>query len=286
MTGFKVIMSFYLVIVISVLYFVLPSNIFAQEDKSPYEKAYQDYLNQMAVYQKVHQDYVLRKTQYESFKTLQAQQDAQVATVAMMQERDEAVITYLKALKERVNENPGLDSATITDLNIRLDTQITWFTDHKANIPTAGTLRDLSKDSNEALEGYRLSEPVFYKSLASISDGRYTDVTSRFNDRFTELKDKLTTIKGETRSEYTFSSEKIQRLDRWVFDAEARIDRAEEKQVEARNLIALYGTANKAVKNLSGAYGAILFNLSEAQIYMKEAGGFLQEIIRTIKTDD
>jgi hypothetical protein len=263
-----------------------PYKVQAQEEKTAYEKAYQSYLDQMATYQSVHQEYVLRKSQYESFKTLQAQQDAQTATVKMMQERDEAVLTYLKALKERVNENPGLDPIIKNDLNARIDTEVTWFSNHKSNIPTAGSLKDLSKDSRDASEEFTAAQATFYRTLGSISDGRFTDLTKRFNDRFTELKDKLTEIKSETRPDYSFSADKLQRLDRWVFDAEARIDRAMAKQAEAQTTLNAFGTSSRALRNIPDAYTNVLTNLNDAQQYMKEAGGFLQEIVRDVKTLD
>lgn len=263
---------------------LLAVNVAAQENKSPYEVSYQAYLDQMGSYNKAHQEYVLRKSQYESFGTLQAQQDAQSATVKMLQERDGAVLAYLTALRERVNENPGITDILKSALFAQIDTEITWFTDHKANIPTAGTLNDLEKDSKDASEEFAAAQTVFYKSLGSISDGRFLDLSSRFNDRFTELKEKLSEIKAEERSEYMFDSDKLQRLDRWVFDAEARIERAEAKEAEAQKLIFAIGSGSRTVKNLPDTYAQILKSLSEAQQYMKEAGGFLQEIIRDIKT--
>lgn len=263
---------------------LIPLKTLAQENKSPYQVAYAEYLGQMSVYQIAHQDYVLRRSQYQSFKTLQAQQDAQAATVKMLQERDLVVLTYLKALRERVTENPGIDPILKADLFARIDTEITWFTDHKANIPTAGTLEDLVKDSKEASEEFTAAQVVFYKSIASSSAGKFLDVSTRFDDRFSELKVKLNEIKSEERDDYAFSSEKLQRLDRWVFDAESRIDRADTKMTEAQTLIAAFGTSNRAIKNLPDAYTLVLKSLTEGQQYMKEAGGFLQEIIRDIKT--
>jgi len=261
-----------------------PQTSVAQEEKTPYQIAYQSYLDQMQRYQSVHQEYVLRKSQYESFKTLQAQQDAQVATVKMLQERDEAVITYMKALRERILENPGLSENDKNLLFASIDTQVTWFTNHKQNIPTAGTLQDLAKDSRLANDQFNAAQGTFYKSLGYLSDGRFSDLKRRFADRFTELKTKIEVIKRETREEYAFSTEKILRLDRWVFDAQSRMARSDEKQLEAQKVIQLFGTNNRAVKNLPGAYSGILVTLGDGQIYLKESGGYLQEIIRDIKT--
>jgi len=273
-----------LILFFVVLGVLVPPRLFAQEDESPYEIAYQEYLDQTSTYQTVHQEYILRKSQYESFKTLQAQQDAQAATVKMLQERDEVVLSYLSALKEKVTENPGLSDIEKDALKVQIDTEITWFTDHKNNIPTAGSLDDLAKDSKLALAEYDKAQLLFYKSLSSISSGKLTDVVSRFNDKFSELKSKVSEISAETREEYAFSSDKLQRLDRWIFDAESRIDRAYAKHSDANDVINALGSGNRSVKNLPSAYDSVLTNLSLSQQYMKVAGGFLQEIVRDIKT--
>lgn len=275
------------VLLISDLMFILkPVRTYAQDEKTPYQIAYQAYLDQMNAYQAAHQEYILRKSQYDSFKTLQAQQDAQAATVKMMQERDQAVLMYIKALRERVSENVGIDDATKNSIYAGLDTETTWFSDHKANIPTAGSLQDLTRDSRDAQIEYTNAQPIFYRAIGSSSDGKFTDLYKRFNDRFSELKTKVDEIKGETREEYSFSSDKLQRLDRWIFDADSSVERAKQKQTDAETIILAIGSNSRGVKNMASAYSTILTNLTQGQQYLKEAGGYLQEIVRDIKTDD
>lgn len=251
--------------------------------KGGYEKAYKDYLNQVETYRDAHQEYVLRKSQYQRFKTLQSQQDAQEATVAMLKERDRVVISYFIALKERLREQGKADESTTSELNIQIDDQIGWFTDHEAKVPSAGSLEDLEKDSKEASKQFSDASPLIYSVLGTISSGRLTDMRERLDDKFTELKDKLDEIRLEDREDYKLSSEKLQQLDRWIFDSELRIQRFSEKQDEAE--VSIFGL-NDPTKKRSAArtYNEAIQTLFEAQQFLRESSSYMLEILREIRT--
>jgi len=264
---------------------LFPNYIKAQEPTSsgdtPYEIAYKDYQTQIEEYQSAHQDYILRRSQYLRFKTLQSQQDAQDATVKMMQERDDVIVSYLKTLKERLNETSGVSDIKKAGLNTRIDAEIGWFTDHKGRIPSAGSLDDLIKDNKKAKERFDKATPLFYEVLSVVSSGKITDFDERLKDVFGQLKSKVDEIKGEQRDEYKLTTLQLQNLDRWIFDADNRILRAEEKQVDADTAIETFiSQVNKTVL----IYNTVVLRLSEAQQFLKESGSYMTEIVREIKT--
>ena len=201
----------------------VPLGVAAQNDPPPeetaFEKAYKDYQTQVSEYNTAHDDYVLRRSQYLRFKTLQSQQDAFDATSKMIQERDDVNTSYLTALKERLNEAVGTDDQAKADLNVRIDDEIGWFTDHKSKIHTAGTLDDLISDSNLAKARFAYEDTLFYEILSQISSGKITDYDERLKDIFDQLKKKIDEIKAENRDDYKLSDSKLQQLDRWVFEA-------------------------------------------------------------------
>jgi hypothetical protein len=253
---------------------------------TPYETSYKAYLTEVDSYQSARQLYILKKAQYLSLKTLKAQDEAQSATVEMLRSRDEVMVKYLKAIEERVSENPGLSDFSKKGLLERLEREASWFSDHKNKIPTAGSLKDLAEDSSSAKKEFELAMPIIYEALLNITNGRLIDMDQRMQGYFTELKDKLVEIKSEQREGYVFSNQKIQRLDDWVFQADTSINRARQKQESALLSISKSFAANKNTKNYVSSYDSIISSFLEAQGYMRETGGFLMEIIKDVKTQE
>jgi hypothetical protein len=283
------ILVFFLLLLPVFFVFFKPGKIEAQDEPTPtpeqasFEKAYNDYQTQISEYNNAHSEYVLRRSQYLRFRSLQSQQEAFDATSKMLQERDDVNISYLEVLKERLNEAVGVSEQTKNDLNVRLNDEIGWFTDHKSRIHTAGTLEDLIGDSDLSKNRYSFEVPLFYEVLSTIPDGKITDFDERLKDNFVSLKRKIDEIKAEGRDDYKFSDSKLQQLDRWVFEADNRIQRAEQKQVDAQNESSKYKTqANRAAY----VYDTVTLRLGEAQQFLKESGSYITEIIRSIKTQE
>lgn len=259
----------------------------AQDEQAPektaFEKAYDDYQAQIAEYNTAHSEYVLRRSQYLRFKTLQSQQDAFDATSKMLQERDDVNVGYIKTLKERLNEAVGIKDSSKADLNVRLDDEIGWFTDHKSRIHTAGTLDDLIMDSNSAMSRYSFETPLFYETLSAVSSGKITDFDERLKDIFDQLKKKIDEIKSDEREDYQLPGDKLQQLDRWVFEADNRIQRAEQKQIDADTEIDKYKSQGNRANLI---YATVMLRLGEAQQFLKESGNYLTEIVKSVKTQD
>lgn len=263
--------------------------VFAQEaghEDTAFEKAYKEYQKQVEEYQAAHADYVLRRSQYLRFKTLQSQQDARGSTIKMMQERDDVLIFYFDALKERLKEAIGLEDSRKSAIYVKIDQEVGWLKDHRARIESAGTLNDLVVDNKNAKARYLIEEPLFYEVLATVSSGKIADFDERLKDVFDQLKLKIDEIKGEQREEYKLSDEKLASLDRWVLEADLRITRAEEKLSAGDNSIGTLITAAQRKQQPLGAYNTIMLSYSEAQQFLKEAGSYLREIVREIKTSD
>lgn len=136
-----------------ILFFFSVHVTFSQEDFD-YQKAYKDYVYTFELYKKAHSDYLLAKTQYNQAKTLASQTKARDATAIMLEKRDDVVITYLTTLRMLLSESDGITDAEKQGLFTRIDSEVAWFKNHKSQIPSAGTLTDLSEDSLEAAEHF------------------------------------------------------------------------------------------------------------------------------------
>ncbi|MCH7641030.1 hypothetical protein IID22_02450 [Patescibacteria group bacterium] len=260
---------------------ILASPSFSQPaSASSFDQAYKDYTLTVEKYRRTHDEYILTRSQYIKFQSLTSQNNAKQATINMLEARDDVVIRYLGSLKARIEEISGIQDATKEGLFFRLDEEINWFTDHRNKLGSAGSLEDLVADSNQARERFEEDDPLIYESLSNISAGKVNKFRNRLNDIFSRIRDKVNTIKEEDRSEYQFSTRKIEIIDRWVFEIESRITRSEEKQQEADELISELGSG----KGGSTRYNKILERLGESQQFLKEASLFIREIVREIKT--
>lgn len=254
-----------------------------QTNSSSFDKAFQEYLSKSDEYDSAHQDYVLKRAQYLRFGTLKSQEDAQKSTLSMLQSRDEVVVAFISALRQRLEEAVGVSDSKRQSLDFRLSEESSWFSNHGATMASAGSLKDLIKDSDEAKDRYTAFQPLVYETLATVSLGRITDFQERTNDSYDRIKSKVEEIKKEEREEYKLSENKTQVIDRWLFESNNRIVRGQEKQNEADSKLTNLGQIPGAAFS---EYNNSLSLLGEAQLFYKEASSFLKEVIHEIKIKD
>src|SRR3989344_2566962 len=120
----------------------------SQESQFDFLRAYQDYTYNYSIYRRAHNDYVLAKGQYLSYKTLKSKTNAYDKTLAMLQARDEAIKTYLTALRLKLVETEGVPSLERDALFGRIDTEVAWYEDHRGSLASAGRLEDLVVNSD------------------------------------------------------------------------------------------------------------------------------------------
>ncbi len=283
----------FLLSAVVILIFSLATNVGSQEETptiSPqpteppskdFDSAYRNYLISMEEYQKAQQDYILKRSLFERFGTLKSRQDLIEATRLMLKEEDEVVTTYLQAVILRLDESIGIPSEKVNELKIRIQDEISWFNTHKENLTTAGSLEDLEDDSLEADARWKSATPIAYESLAHIPFGRVLDFSERVDEVFLEVRSKVDEIRGDVREGYSFSDRKMQILDRWVFQAEGKITRSDEKRIEAEGQLLQFAIRRSDALSL---YNEVSSDFVESQIQMKEGMAYLKEVIREIKT--
>jgi hypothetical protein len=195
----------------------------------------------------------------------------------MLQARDEVVKTYITALRTRLSETGGILDDKRNALYSQIDASVLWFSDHKDKIPSAGSLDDLVKDSDEAGDYYSEKEYMLYDTLVTISIGKIAFIREKQDATLAEIKAKVSEIR-------TNGDKDTSVLERWILDTENRLTRSREKEIEALELMPkLKGNQNKI--NL-GTYEDVLFKLSESLQYLKDANSYMKEIIKEIKFED
>lgn len=288
----KLLIKLFLTSLFLVLIFkAFPRVVFSQEnpvvvEKTAFEKQYDEYQAKIKVYATLHQDYVVKRSQYIKFKTLTSQEDAFDSTLAMLQARNDVLSAYFQTLKEKLKDGDDIPGDVEAVMTLELDDESAWLVAHQNTTSTAGTLDDLVKDSQKASNQFNQKEvAIAYKSLSTFALGRVLGYTKRTEDLFSLLKKKIDVIRSETRSDYSFSSAKFQILDRWMFDAETRIERAKQKNLSVQNLFTDKDLKQKG-ENAISQYNLSLSNLGQSQLFLKEANTFMSEVIREIKLSE
>ena len=248
----------------------------SQESQFDFLRAYQDYTYNYSIYRRAHNDYVLAKGQYLSYKTLKSKTNAYDKTLAMLQARDEAIKTYLTALRLKLVETEGVPSLERDALFGRIDTEVAWYEDHRGRLASAGSLEDLVVNSEEVKDKYTSTEILYYQTLASILAGKENDFRERLMAVISDIKDKVAEIRQN-------QDKNTRKIERWVLEAELRLTRSQEKTFDAQSVIS---ELKERDRDKFKIYNESRELITESHQYLKEASSFLKEIIDEAKTSD
>ena len=217
------------------LLLLLPFTVNAQD--FDFNRAFQDYLYNYNLYRSSHLEYVSAKSEYLTYKTLTAQTKALEATKKMLLARAETLKTYLTALRLKLKETTGILNYQQNMYYLKLDNEVTWIGTHKNSLPSAGTLEDLVKISQEAEKRYPTMEILAYQTLGTVMTGKEITLRDKINEQISKTEGKINQIK-ETGEDTTT-------LERWLIQAKEKIKRSEEKEKEAQNLLSGIKTTDK-----------------------------------------
>lgn len=262
-----------LFLISAVLFLVTVGNVWAED--FDYSRAYRDYEYNYSVYQLAHDDYVLAKARYLQYQTLVSRDEAQKATLIMLQARDEVIKTLLTAIRMRIRENKGLADSEKESLYKTIDPEVKYYTEHKINLASAGSLADLARDSDLAKDHYNsVTNLVIYSSLVSISTGKTGYERKQLEKIILDLKIKIVDIKLAGDKDVSF-------LDRLFIDIENKFLRSRDKEIQAKETIL---SGEKSFKDKTEYYNEAISGVQGSFLYLKEAVSYLKEAIRLIKT--
>lgn len=251
----------------------------ATEEPFNFSRAYKDYVFMFDTYKKAHSDYLLAKAQYEAAKTLASQTKVRDATVVLLQSRDDVVVTYLTALRLKLSESEGVSEIDRDGLYTRIDSEVAWFKNHKASIPSAGTLADLTTDSAEAADHFVTTTPLIYELLATIPFGKVDTIRMSATEILSQTKTKVAEIRANGDHDTTVT-------ERWILETENKLTRSLDKEIEAQTMIASLPAKPKTGQrdNKEQSYNDIIAKLTESLQFLKEASNFMREILKQVKT--
>ncbi len=265
-------------IVFSLFLFYSITSTRAQEPSPGFDfnKAYQDYLYTYSQYREAHKQYITAREQYLTYKTLTAKTLALEQTLNMLQKRDEAIRTYLTALRMKMAETTGISDYKQTTLYLQLDAEVSWYNEHREELTSAATLEDLVDSSKDAEARYKKTLVLIYQALGVILEGKENNIRSQIDEQIGLIKDKISQI-HDKRDKDTTTAE------RWLLEAENKLTRSQEKLDEA---IVILDKLKSTDRSKDSKYNQSQKLIQESHLYLKEANSHLKELIREIKTAD
>jgi hypothetical protein len=243
------------------------------------EVAQKDYLFMVEKYNKARSDYLLARSQYLSAQTLAAQTQARNATAAMISSRDEVVRAYLLFLRTKVEEDPNIKADIKSGLFVRLNSEITWYENHKSRIRSAGSLNDLVADSDEAKKQFETTTRVASEArsllpIAAVEETRGVASGILGNTR--------TTINNiSSNGDHPVSS-----AQRWILEAENKLTRSFDKELEARKVLETIQTGggnNSLRSNPAEDFNKLTLLLEESLQFIRESRDHLKEVVKNLK---
>ena len=250
--------------------------VLSQEGRFDFERAYQDYSYNYGVYRRAHNDYILARGQYLTYQTLKSKTNAQGMTLKMLQARDEAVITYLTAIRLKLVETDGVSDFEKEVLFTRIDAEVEWYKGHKSSLPSAGSLEDLVESSREAEGRYKSTEVLLYQALTAILVGKENGFRIELSGIIEEVKAKVAEIRQN-------QDKNTRKVERWILESENRLTRSQEKQFSAQDEVS---RLKERERNKYKSYNEAQSRIKESHQYLKEASSFLKEIVDDLKTQD
>ena len=247
---------------------------FAQE--FDFNRAYQDYLYTYGQYREAHNQYITAREQYLTYKTLTAKTLALEQTLDMLQKRDEAVSTYLTALRMKMAETTGISNYKQNTLYLKLDAEVSWYSEHREELTSAATLEDLVKSSNEAESRYDKTLVLIFQALGVILEGKENNISSQIDEQVKLIKEKISQIHDKGDKDTTTA-------ERWLLEAENKLTRGQEKLDEAMTIL---NALKSSDRDKQGDYNESRELIQESHLYLKEANSYLKELIREVKTAD
>ena len=244
----------------------------AQEDFT-FDRALSDYVYTLDLYRTAHRLYQLKKAEYLKFKTLTSQTDAQTAGLDMLSKRDDVIRTHLTALRLKLAETPGVNPVDREANYSRLDQEVTWLYQHQDKLRNTANLSELTRISKELESRYPAIQILMYQSVTAVLAGKQNHLRDNLQNQSIKLNAKTAEIK--------VSGENIQLLERWLLQANQRLELSHERQTAAE---VLTHKLTSQTRNLPEQFLQVQFALKESHQYLKETASSLQEIIREIKS--
>jgi len=237
-----------------------------------FNRSFNDYIYNYNLYRSAHLEYITAKSEFQTYNTLTSQTKALEATRKLLQQRDEALKTYLTALRMKLKEETGITSYKQNLYFVKLDDEVAWISQHQSLLTSPSTIEDLLEQSEKMENRYPTTTVISYQTLGTILEGKENSLRDKVNNLVKLTEEKINEIRA--------NNEDTTIVERWLIEAKQKMTLSEQKQSQA---IAVINTIEAKDSDKAEKYDQAKLLFEESNQYLKEAISFLKEIIREVK---
>lgn len=258
----------FIIVCLTIFTIFLNTTVTAQ---TTYEQLLDNYRAALDVYKQELEKYQFARSEYLKYQTPVSKDSATAATKDFLNARQQVLITYLRVMKERLEQSPELTEEELRSKIIYINNEIEFLENKQPFFNAAKDLETLIKLSNDIKKRYATfnNQAFQMKGLIIISKVRSLLKTGR--ELVTLTSEQVARIKKEGEID-TID------MERWLLDAPRILILAEEKEKAAVNNFNRHSANAKT-------YGGLQTNLNKVIQNLKEINQLLLDIVRDIRYD-
>lgn len=247
--------------------YYVPGTTNAQEFN--FEKAYQDYIYNLEIYQDSFLDYEKAKDFYLKNPTLTLKEEARKKTLLMLKERDELLRVYLAAVRIKLIE-------TKIPVPEKLDSELSWYKDHKDQYKDTDPLEDLFNKSKEAESRYKTDTSfATYESLFNVTLGEIVNLRQDHESVYKSIRETLDkSILAGTLT--------IDPFNRWVTDIDLVVQNLKQNDEKAK--LAITKLYRGSYVNPQSSYNSAIDPLVSSTALLNNLNSFLSEFLASLNS--
>ena len=192
----------------------------------------------------------------------------------MLRERDQLEIVYLTTLRMKIVELAGLSGDEKNNIFGKIDSEVTWYKDHKEKYKDGDSLEDLFNKSAESESRHKtVTLAILYESLFTVSLGEEKGIRQNQEDIYGTLRSLV---------EENVKNGKLDMnpFNRWFSDIDSTISTLKQNEDQGKSKI--QGIYNQHY-NIEGIYSESVDILSSSVKSLSQLNNFLTEVLTSIK---
>lgn len=239
-------------------------------------QAYQDYLFQFDGYRTKYNNFSVAKTEYLKYKTLLSETTALDTTESMMTQRSQLLVSYLKFLTEKVNENKGLTDGQKAQFNTLIADETTFLKNHLTKIAAVTSITDATAVSKELESHYSSFQTIVRQVIVGLSLGDLSFLNNQYKTAQTSLQQVVLMNTSHV------SPQKQETIDRWVNQITNK-ETSYQQAIDAITVNNIPSPKNVNNTDFDGLLTNAQTNLNTAKKQLSDGTSYMKELINLLQ---
>lgn len=222
-------------------------------------------------YDRAKENFELAKERYKKSKNKANEAELVAKVKEHLHKSLDRMIEHLNLVKGKVSDHQGLTDDQKAKITAELDNFIADFTDMKAKIDAAATIKDLEKISRDAKEKWKKVQKGIQRAQGRVLNGHLKGMIEKGENLAGRIEKQVESLKAKGTD--------TSKLETWLTAFKAKLASAKSRYDEARKK---YEDASFEEREDIIAAGRVAAN--EANEYLKQAFKDLREILKEMKS--